>query len=108
MSLTELKLRSAKPQGKVSKLSDGGGLQLWVAPDGAKRWRLAYRFGGGQRVLAIGVHPSVGLKEARTAREDAKRLLAAGVDPCLAKRQMKIERASSAANSFVAIAKELV
>jgi hypothetical protein len=41
MSLTELQLRSAKPRGKVSKLSDGGGLQLWVTPDGAKRWRLA-------------------------------------------------------------------
>ena len=69
MPLTELQVRSAKPQPKIAKLSDGGGLQLWVTPDGAKRWRLAYRFAGGQKLLAIGVYPSVGLKEARTARE---------------------------------------
>ena len=69
MSLTELQVRSAKPRAKVSKLSDGGGLQLWVTPDGAKRWRLAYRFRDGQKLLAIGVYPAIGLKEARAARE---------------------------------------
>jgi hypothetical protein len=108
MSLTELQLRSAKPQGKVSKLSDGGGLQLWVTPDGAKRWRLAYRFGGGQKLLAIGVYPAVGLKEARAARENAKRLLASGVDPSDAKKQAKIEKANAAENTFAAIAAEVV
>jgi hypothetical protein len=100
--------QSAKPQGKVSKLSDGGGLQLWVTPDGAKRWRLAYRFGGGQRLLAIGVYPAVGLKEARAARESAKRLLASGVDPSDAKKQAKIDKANAAENTFAVIATELV
>lgn len=108
MSLTELQLRSAKPQGKVSKLSDGGGLQLWVTPDGAKRWRLAYRFGGGQKLLAIGVYPTVGLKDARAARENAKRLLASGVDPSDVKKQAKIEKANAAENPFATIAAELV
>ena len=79
MALTELVIRSAKAEGKITKLSDGGGLQLWVTADGAKRWRLAYRFAGGQKVLAIGVYPAVGLKEARTARQDAKRLLSKGM-----------------------------
>lgn len=60
MSLTELAIRSAKAEGKITKLSDGGGLQLWVTPDGAKRWRVAYRFGGKQKVLAVGVYPTVG------------------------------------------------
>ncbi len=46
MSLTELQVRSAKAAEKITKLSDGGGLQLWVTPDGARRWRLAYRFAG--------------------------------------------------------------
>ncbi len=104
MSLTELQLRSAKPQGKVRKLSDGGGLQLWVTPDGAKRWQLAYRFGGGQKLLAIGVYPAVGLKEARAARESAKRLLASGVDPSDAKKQAKIEKANAAENTFARLA----
>ncbi len=55
MPLTELQIRTAKAAEKITNLSDGGGLQLWVTPDGAKRWRLAYRFAGGQKVLAIGV-----------------------------------------------------
>ena len=108
MALTELAIRSAKVEGKITKLSDGGGLQLWVTGDGAKRWRLAYRYAGGQKVPAIGVYPDVGLKEARTARQDAKRLLSKGIDPSSAKKQAKAARASSAANTFEAIAAELV
>ena len=49
------------------KLSDGGGLQLWIWPDGAKRWRFAYRIGAAQKTLALGVYPEVGLKDARDA-----------------------------------------
>ena len=108
MPLTELQVRSAKPQPKIAKLSDGGGLQLWVTPDGAKRWRLAYRFAGGQKLLAISVYPSVGLKEARAAREKARRLLADGVDPSEARKQAKIEKANAADNTFAAIAAKLV
>jgi hypothetical protein len=44
MALTELAVRLANAERKITKLSDGGGLQLWVTGDGAKRWRLAYRF----------------------------------------------------------------
>src|SRR3984957_15679800 len=108
MALTELVSRSAKAEGKITKLSDGGGLQLWVTADGAKRWRLAYRFAGGQKVLAIGVYPAVGLKEARTARQDAKRLLLEGIDPSSAKKQAKAPQDSYAANTFEATAAVLV
>jgi integrase len=108
MPLTELRLRSARPKAKVHKLSDGGGLQLWVTPDGAKRWRLAYRFAGAQKLLAIGVYPTIGLRDARTARENAKRLLTSGINPAEAKKQAKIERANSAETTFAALAGELI
>ncbi|MGO9421725.1 Arm DNA-binding domain-containing protein, partial [Roseiarcus sp.] len=52
MALTDLAIRRALPGPKIIKLSDGGGLLLWITPDGAKRWRLAYRFGGAQKALA--------------------------------------------------------
>ena len=55
MTLTDLEIRSATPEARLKKFSDGGGLQLWLTPDGAKRWRLAYRFDGAQKLLAIGV-----------------------------------------------------
>ena len=61
MPLTDKQIQALRPTaGQVAKHSDGGGLQLWVTPDGAKRWRLAYRFAGSQKVLAIGVYPVPG------------------------------------------------
>lgn len=108
MPFTDMEIRAAKPGARLVKLSDGGGLQLWIMPDGAKRWRLAYRFAGGQKTLAIGVYPATGLREARDAREEAKRLLAAGQDPSLAKRLAKAARATASANTFEAIARELL
>jgi hypothetical protein len=68
--LTDSAIRAAKPKtGKTVKLSDGGGLQLWVQPSGSKLWNLAYRFAGKQRKFAIGSYPGTGLKEARAKRE---------------------------------------
>ncbi|PWB88530.1 tyrosine-type recombinase/integrase [Methylosinus sporium] len=108
MPLTDLELRAAKPRDSLFKLSDGGGLQLWVYPDGARRWRMAYRFAGAQKALAIGVYPAVGLKEAREAREQAKRSLAEGRDPSLVKKMAKAAKASASANTFDALAGELL
>jgi integrase len=108
MALTELQIRNAKPGEKIIKLSDGGGLQLWISPDGAKRWRLAYRYNDSQKALAIGVYPAIGLKEARVARDEAKRLLAAGQDPTLAKQLARVAKVAASANTFDAIAAELL
>ncbi|MGD0184689.1 MAG: tyrosine-type recombinase/integrase [Roseiarcus sp.] len=108
MPLNDLAIKRAKPGPKIIKLSDGGGLQLWITPDSAKRWRLAYRFGGAQKVLAIGVYPAVGLKEARMARDAAKLILAQGRDLMQAKRGDKAAKAEQDANTFDAIAAELM
>lgn len=108
MTLTDLEIRRAKPGDRLTKLSDGGGLQLWITPDGAKRWRLAYRFSGAQKTLAIGVYPAIGLREARAARDKAKKQLAEGQDPGQAKKLAKLAQSTSAANTFDAIAAELL
>jgi integrase len=105
MPLTDMEIRAAKPSARLVKLSDGGGLQLWIMPDGAKRWRLAYRFDGRQKLLATGVYPATGLRE---ARDEAKRLLADGKDPSIAKRLAKAARVTASANTFDAIASELL
>ena len=107
MALTVIQIRKAKPGAGIQKLSDGGGLQIWVFVDGAKRWRMAYRFNGQQKTLAVGVYPAVGLKEAREAREAAKHLLTSGQDPVLARKIAKATKASAAANTFDAVAAEL-
>lgn len=108
MTLTDLKIRTAKASGRISKLSDGGGLQLWIEHDGGKRWRLAYRFGGKQKTLAIGVYPDMGLREARAARDEAKSLLKAGADPTTARKLVKAAKATADANTFEALMAELI
>jgi integrase len=86
MPLTELACRNAKPADKVIKLSDGGGLQLWIRTSGTKNWHYAYRFDGKQRSLVLGTYPNMKLAEAREKREDAKRQLRLGIDPAIRNR----------------------
>lgn len=81
----------AKPTDKAQKLSDAGGLYLLVHPNGSKYWRLKYRFLGKEKVLAIGIYPQVTLSEARTSRDDAKKLLTNGKDPSGVKQNLKAE-----------------
>jgi integrase len=106
MPLTDVKCRTAKGQSNPRKLSDGGGLHLLVNADGAKYWRLAYRWHGKQRTLALGVYPAVGLMEARAARVDAKRSLATNVDPSQVKRERKRAARVATGNTFEAVARE--
>src|SRR5271166_26557 len=109
MPLTDRQIRNASaPAGRVMKLSDGEGLQLWVKPSGAKLWNLAYRFDGKQRKLAIGPFPRISLKDARTRRDEAKKLLAGGVDPSQQKRIAKLTATAQNANTFATIADELL
>lgn len=81
MALVDTALRGLKPQQKPKKYSDSGGLHLLVNPNGSKLWRLAYRFDGKQKTLALGVYPKVSLADARALRERAKKALADGIDP---------------------------
>jgi integrase len=105
--LTDMKCRNARPGQRLKKLSDGGGLQLWIQPTGSRQWRLAYRFGGKQRLLALGPYPLLPLADARKHRDEAKRLLSDGIDPCEAKREAKRAQAQSR-DTFRSIAEEYV
>jgi integrase len=106
MPLTDARCRSAQPAAKLQKLTDGDGLQLWLQPTGAKLWRFAYRFGGKQKLLAIGVYPIIPLVRARQAREDARRLLADGLDPAAEKKRRA--EAQAGAPTFHGVADEYI
>jgi integrase len=107
MPLTDMKIRNAKPAGNQVKLSDGGGLQLWITPAGGKIWKLAFRFGGKQKTLTIGPYPVFSLQQAREKREESKRHLADGRDPSCLKKAEKGQRAEAAGHTFDLIAAEL-
>lgn len=104
--LTDIQPRTAKPKAKAYKLADGGGLYLLINPDGAKYWRMDYRFGEARKTLAFGKYPEVTLAEARNKRLAARKLLDQDVDPSQAKRIEKIAKNTAAANTFEAVARE--
>lgn len=106
MKLNAVTIRTAKPKEKPYRLSDGSGMYLEIAPKGAKYFRLAYRFDNKQKVLALGVYPDVSLKEARDRRDEARKLLAQGVDPGKHRKAAKMARKDRAANSFEVVARE--
>lgn len=91
MALTDIKVRTAKPTDKQYKLTDGNGMHLLVHPNGSKYWRLQYRFGGKQKMLALGVYPDVSLADARARRDAARKLLANSIDPGDKKKNDKVE-----------------
>lgn len=106
MPLTDTAIRTAKPEAKARKLADERGLFLLVTPSGGKWWRFKYRFDGKEKLLSLGIYPDVSLKSARERRDDARRLLADGVDPGEHRKATKTMRAERAANSFEVVARE--
>jgi integrase len=105
MPLKDVTLRNARASAKPRKLSDGGGLHILIQPTGSKLWRLAYRFAGKQKTLALGVYPVISLEEARRLRDEAKKLLARSVDPLV---QRKADKQAGKDSDFRAVAEEVI
>lgn len=103
MALTDIKVKSIKPTDKSVKVTDGQGMFLLVKPSGAKYWRFQYRFSGKQKVLALGVYPTISLGDARRKRDEARKLISNGIDPSEKKKEDKIEQ--SGALTFEAVAR---
>lgn len=105
MPLTDTAIRNAKPQNKQYKLTDEKGMYLLINKAG-KYFRLDYRFAGKRKTLALGVYPDVKLVEAREKRDDARKLIANGVDPGQTRKVQKSIQIEQSENSFEAIARE--
>lgn len=106
MALTDIEIRNAKPSAKRHRLYDERALYLEVSRAGGKWWRFKYRFNGKEKRLSLGVYPDISLKAARDRRDDARRLLANGVDPAANRKAVKDAQANSAANSFEVVGRE--
>lgn len=106
MSLSDTRVRAAKPRARNYKIYDSGGLFLLVTPGGGRLWRLKYRFAGKERLLAVGAYPVVGLAAARQRRDAALRALDAGQDPSAEKAQQKRAVRDAASHTFEIVARE--
>ena len=87
--LTDTQIRSIKPVTKDVKLFDGSGLFMLVKPTGGKLWRFKYRFRGTEKMLSLGAYPQISLSEARQRREEARTLIAKGIDPGAARKEQE-------------------
>ncbi|WP_309919472.1 phage integrase central domain-containing protein [Caballeronia sp. LZ033] len=106
MPLTDLEVRRAAPRERTYRIYDGRGLYLEVAATGGKYWRLKYRINGREKRLALGVYPDVTLAHARRKRDEARAMLADGIDPSQAKKEKKRLAKLGPANTFKVVALE--
>ena len=87
-------LKDAIASGKPKKLGDGGGLHLETRPTGSAWWRFRYVFDGREGMLSLGTYPQVPLKEARRRRDEARQLVAAGINPSQQRKDTKARKRS--------------
>jgi integrase len=106
MPLTNSAIRKAMPTNKPFKLYDDRGLLILISPSGGKWWRFRYRFGGKHKTLALGVYPDVPLAKAREKRDEARKLLADGIDPAEHRKLEREAKIARAANGFETVARE--
>ena len=105
-TLGALQVEKVKPGSKPQHLFDGGGLFLLVATSGGKWWRFKYSFSGKSKTISFGTYPEISLAQARERREEARKLLAMGVDPSANRKAVKLAKEELLANSFECIARE--
>ncbi|MBB2974428.1 integrase arm-type DNA-binding domain-containing protein [Mesorhizobium sp. RMAD-H1] len=108
MPLSDFACKNAKPKDKPYRLADGDGLYLLVQKSGSKLWQLRYRYLEKENILSFGKYPLVSLLGAREKRDEAKRLLIAGINPSTKRKEEKIAAITEARTTFGLIAEEYI
>jgi integrase len=104
MALSDVEIRRAKPKQKAYRISDGGGMYLWVTPAGGKLWRWAYSYERKEKLMTLGKYPDISLATARERHAEARKLLATGIDPMARRKAEKTAEQVANENSFASIA----
>ena len=106
MPLNDMQIRRAKPEAKAYTLGDGQGLSLLIEPNGSKSWRFRYRYAGKPKIISLGVYPTITLADARSRRDDARKLVAEGKNPSEVRKEQKIALQTQSESAFEKIATE--
>ena len=126
MSLTDAKIRNAKPASKPYKLTDGNGLYVEIRPTRTKLWRFRYRIAGKENVFALGEYCQAPagesdkgmatrkasgrftLAEARQERDRCRGLVKQGIHPSHHRQAARLAQLTENANTFEAVAREWI
>ncbi len=106
--LSDSKIKTLKPTEKMYRILDAERLYIEVRPSGKKIWRFKYTLNGKEGTISFGEYPSVSLADARKRKEDAKVLLAKGINPVEDRNQKEEEKRAATNNSFKAITEEFI
>lgn len=106
--LSDSKIKTLKPTEKMYRILDAERLYIEVRPSGKKIWRFKYTLNGKEGTISFGEYPSVSLADARKRKEDAKALLAKGINPVEDRNQKEEEKRSATNNSFKAVTEEFI
>ena len=106
MPLNDMQIRRAKPEAKAYTLGDGQGLSLLVEPNGSKSWRFRYRYAGKPKMISLGVYPTITLAEARSRRDEARKIVAEGKNPSEVRKEQKLALRIQSENAFEKITRE--
>jgi Integrase len=101
-----MQIRRAKPEAKAYTLGDGQGLSLLIEPNGSKSWRFRYRYAGKPKMISLGVYPTITLADARSRRDEARKLVAEGKNPSEVRKEQKLALQTESENAFEKIARE--
>lgn len=101
-----MQIRRAKPEAKAYTLGDGQGLSLLVEPNGSKSWRFRYRYAGKPKMISLGVYPTITLAEARSRRDEARKIVAEGKNPSEVRKEQKLALRIQSENAFEKITRE--
>lgn len=104
--LSNAAVKAARPKPRAYKMFDERGLFLFVAPTGLRAWRMRYKISGREKLLSLGQWPDVQLVDARDRAEEARALVAQGVDPSVKKVTVQICTFESVARQWHALHRE--
>ena len=116
--LTVRKIETLKAINKPQTFFDGDGLFLYVPEKkytngkllpASKLWRFKFTFQGKVVLMSFGAYPAMSLHDARERRQDARTMLANGINPNEARRQQRADEERSHAvqgNTFERVAME--
>ena len=103
MALTDTEIKKSRTAEKAYRISDAGGLYVWVTPSGGKLWRWAYAFEGKEKLMSFGKYPAVSLALARSRHNESRTLLATGLDPMAERKVAKTAERVVSENSFASV-----